>query len=116
MAGNRLGSRSKYVYLGDDGKNYSVLTDDSLAIAGTGAGAAFPSAFDPATPPSNYGGRFPRGAKPRVVFAEHADGTRRSLVCFSATATLYAVNLPKDVEIDADDFVTTGRRGEQMTF
>lgn len=116
MAGNLLGSRGKYVYLADDGKNYSVITDDSLAAAGTGAATAAPVEFDAASPPSNYAGRFPRGATPRVVFAEDDEGNRKSLVCFDPTADLYKANLAKEVEIDETTFTTTGRRGEKMTF
>lgn len=116
MAGNLLGSRSKYVYLADDGKNYSVITDDSLAAAGTGAGTAAPVAFDAASPPSNFGGRFPRGATPRVTFVEDAEGNRKSLICFDPTSDLYKTNLAKEVEIEAVTFTSTGRRGEKMTF
>jgi hypothetical protein len=102
--------------LSDDGKNYSVLTDDSLALIGLGAASAAPVAFDPASPPTNYGGRFPRGAKPRVVHVEDEDGNRKSLVCFAPTGTAYATNLPQVLTIEETDFTSTGRRGEQMTF
>ena len=116
MAGNLLGTRSKYVYTADDGKTYSVLTDDSLTVAGMGAAAAAPVEFDPASPPANYAGRFPRGARPRVVFVEDEDGNRKSLIAFNPTATNYATNTPKTIAIDTVDFVSTGRRGETMTF
>jgi hypothetical protein len=116
MAGNLLGNRAKYVYKADDNKNYSVITDESLAAAGTGAAAAAPSEFDAANPPANYGGRFPRGATVRVVFVEDSAGNRKALTCFDPTSSLYQTNLAKEVEIDGTTFTSTGRRGEKMTF
>lgn len=116
MAGNLLGNRSKYVYLGDDNKNYSVLTDESLAVAGTGAATAAPEEYDAASPPANYAGRFPRGATPRVVFVEDTSGNRKALVCFDPSADLYKTNQAKEVTIDTVEFTSTGRRGEKMTF
>lgn len=116
MAGNRLGPRIKLVYTSDEGTTYSILTDANFQIAGLGAATAAPVEFDPENPPANYGGRFPRGAKPRVVFAQATDGVRRELVACSPTADLYKTNTPQSVTIDSEAFITTGRRGEQVTF
>jgi len=116
MPGNLLGPRGKFVYLADDGTTYSVTTDSSLAVAGLGVGAGAPAAFDPQNPPTGYGGRFPRGARPRVVFAQDSNGNRKQLVAFDPTANLYETNLSQAVTIDNGAFVTTGRRGETYTF
>lgn len=116
MAGNLLGPRGKYVYEADDGSTYSITTDASLAVAGLGVADAAPVEFDPASPPAGYAGRFPRGAKPRVVHAQDAAGNRKSLVAFDPQADLYQSNLSQNVTIDETVFTTTGRRGETYTF
>lgn len=117
MTWNRLGSKTDYVYTSDSGNTYSVSTDDDLAVAGLGAGAAAPVAFDPENEPANYVGPFPRRAKPRVVFAQaDADGARKELIAFSPTANLYQTVSRQAVTIDGEDGVTTGRRGEKFTF
>ena len=116
MAGNLLGPRAKIVYLADDGKNYKLVTDASFLVAKAGAGAAEPAEFDAASPPANYAGAFPKGAKPRVVFAQDADGNRKSIICTDLTSQLYKSTLPQVVEIDTVEFTTTGRRGETYSF
>lgn len=116
MAGNLLGSRSKYVYKGDDGNNYSVITDDSLAVAKLGAADAAPVAFDPESPPANYAGRWPRGAETRKVFVEDSNGNRKALTAFDPTASLFATNLSQSVTIDEAAFTSKGRRGERYSF
>jgi hypothetical protein len=116
MAGNLLGARQKYVYISDTGDRYSWLTDTDLAVAGTGFEDAAPEVFDPANPPTSYVGRFPRGAQPRRVFVEDANGNRKALVAFDPDASLYATNTPASVTIDTVSFTSTGRKGERFTF
>lgn len=116
MAGNLLGPRAKIVYLGDDGKNYKIVTDASFVVEKAGAATAAPALFDAASPPTNYAGRFPRGAKPRVVFAQDTAGNRKEVVCTDATSALFKTTLPQVVSIDGTDFTTTGRRGETYSF
>jgi hypothetical protein len=111
-----LGGREKYVYESDTGDTYSWLTDTDLAVAGLGDADAAPEVFDPASPPDDYRGRFPRGAQPRRVFVEDANGNRKALVAFSPDADLYATNTPTSVTIDTVSFTSTGRRGEKFTF
>jgi hypothetical protein len=113
--GNRLGSRSKYLYNSDGGGTYILETDDSLAIAGFGAGGAAPVAFDPANPGSAVPA--PRRFSPRVVYVQAADGARKSMICFSATASAYARSTSGTYTIDSEaDWVSTGRRGEKQSF
>jgi hypothetical protein len=116
MAGNLLGARQKYVYKSDTGATYSWLTDTDLAVAGLGAADAAPAVFDPASPPANYVGRFPRGAEPRRVFVEDANGNRKALVAFDPTANFYATATPVNVTIDTVTFTSTGRKGEKFSF
>jgi hypothetical protein len=116
MAGNLLGPRGKYVYESDDGTNYVYTTDQDLAAAGLGVGAAAPVAFDPASPPANFGGQFPRGAEPRKVFVQDGSGNRKELIAASIDADLYATLLPTNVTIDTVTFTSTGRKGERFTF
>lgn len=114
MAGNRLGPREKYVYIADDGTEYALETDQSLAIAGTGSGAAAPVVYDPET---SDAGPPPKRFKPRVVFVQAADGARKELICFSPTASLYQTSSAETVTIDAEaGWDSTGRRGEKLTF
>lgn len=116
MAGNLLGNREKYVYVSDDLKSYGYTTDEDLAVAGLGPAAAAPTVYDPANPPTNYCGSFPRNFKPRVVFVQDADGNRKELIAASPSANLYQTNLAKPVTIDGVQFTSTGRRGEKMSF
>lgn len=116
MAGNLLGPKSKYVYSADNGDTYSILTDDSLAIAGFGSTTEAPEVFDPESPPPNYRGRFPRGAKPRKVFCQDANGNRKEVTAFTLDADLYSTVLSKNVTIDTVVFTTTGRKGEKFSF
>lgn len=114
MAGNRLGEREKYEYTSDGGEVYKLETDESLAVAGTGAGTAAPIVYDPAT---SDAGAEPKRFKPRVVFAQSpVDGARKEVICFDPTADLYQTEQSKTVVIDGETFVTTGRRGEKLTF
>lgn len=116
MAGNLLGPRGRYVYVSDDLTAYVVTTDVDLAVAGLGVGAAAPAVFDPGSPPANFGGRFPRGAVTRKVFAQDAAGNRKSLTAFAPSSDLYETNLAQNVTLDGTVFTTTGRRGERLTF
>lgn len=115
MAGNRLGSRSKYVYNNDAGGQYVLETDDSLAIAGFGAANAAPVLFNPASPGDATPA--PRRFKPRVVYLQAADGARKEVICFSATASAYARQTSGSYTIDTEEnWSSTGRRGEKLSF
>lgn len=116
MAGNLLGPREKYVYVSDDLKSYGYTTDEDLAVAGLGPADAAPTVYNPASPPIDYCGSFPRGFRPRVVFVQDAAGNRKELIAASPSADLYATNLAQNVTIDGVVFTTTGRRGEKMSF
>lgn len=121
MTGNRLGPKSNYIYQTDvPAIVYIVERDDDLAIAGYGAGTAAPVVFDPENPPSGKTVLTPpKRFKPRVVFIQSpTDGARKDMVCFDPTASLYASTQSQNAgDIDSDaTFVTTGRRGETLTF
>lgn len=114
MAGNRLGERSKYLYNSDGGSTYKVETDESLAIAGTGLGADPPTEYVAGVTPADPS---PKRFKPRVVFAQAADGARKELICFDQTSALYETDEGSTVTIDGEaGWVITGRRGEKLTF
>jgi hypothetical protein len=122
MVGQRLGSKSKYIYETDEtGVGYILEADDTLAnIAGTGVGAGTPDVFDPANPPAGLTlCPAPKRFNPRVVYIQSTtDGARKTLIAWSTTADLYATGISKAVpSLDTDtSFVTTGRKGEQLTF
>ena len=119
LSGNRLGPRQRYIYETDDlAIGYIITTDQDLAVAGTGTGAAAPEVYDPATPPAGLTVcPAPRRFTPRQVFIQDpASGARKSLICFSATADLYSASQPQSVTIDTLSFTTTGRKGEKLSF
>jgi hypothetical protein len=116
MAGNRLGERARYLYSSDSGSTYILETDSSLAIAGFGAAGAAPVAYNPATPGDATPA--PRRFKPRGVYVQSAaDGARKFVICFSATASAYARNNSASYTIDTEEgWQSTGRVGEKQTF
>lgn len=121
MTGNRQGPRSKYVYITDvPTVAYIYTTDDDLAVAGLGAAGAAPELFDPANPPAGLTiSPAPKNFSFRTVFAQSpTDGARKELIAAAPNANLYASTLSQSVpSIDSDTtFVTTGRKGEQLSF
>lgn len=115
MAGNRIGSRSKYVYVNDAGGEYILETDDSLAIAGFGAAAAAPVVFNPASPGDATPA--PRRFSPRIVYVQAADGARKAVIAFDPTAAAYERETSGTYTIDSESgWVSTGRRGEKLSF
>lgn len=119
LDGNRQGPRERYVYLTDDiTVAYILTTDQDLAVAGLGAGAAAPDVYDPANPPTGITiCPAPRRFSPRVVFVQDpVSGARKNLIAFSSTADLYSTSLSQTVTIDGLAFESTGRKGEKLTF
>lgn len=121
MTGNRVGSRNRYLYETEQaGILFIYTTDVDLALAGLGPGGAAPTVYDPANPPAGVTVcPAPANFSFRTVFAQSTtDGARKNLIAASATANLYATNISQTVpDIDGDStFVTTGRKGEQLSF
>lgn len=121
MTGNRLGPRQRYIYITDVPTiGYIYETDQDLAVAGLGAAGAAPEVFDPANPPSGITlTPAPRNFSFRTVFAQSTtDGVRKNLIAASPLANLYSATFSQSVPaIDTDtSFVTTGRKGEQLSF
>ena len=106
MAGNIMGGRSYYGYTADSGVSYSILMDDSLAVA---TGCVLNDTF-PAPP---------RRFKPRGVFVEKIVGSRvkrKFLICPLASSDLYKLGVTQQFTIDTVVFDSTGRRGETLSF
>lgn len=119
MAGNRLGPRARIIYESDEvGQVYILQIDASFIVAGAGAGGSTPDIFDPTDPPAGVMiCPPPRRFKPRIVYAQSANGDAvKEIVIASATGSLYATTLRKVVAIDGENFTTTGRRGEKISF
>lgn len=121
MAGNRLGPKKDYIYQTDvTSIVYIVSRDEDLAIAGYGAAGAAPVEYDPDNPPAGKTVLTPpKRFSPRVVFIQSTtDGARKDMICFDPTANLYNSSQSQSAgTIDSDtSFVTTGRKGEQLTF
>lgn len=119
MSGNLLGPRATYIYTPDvAGVLYLYTTDQDLAIAGLGDGAAAPVEFDPQNPPTPTPQTAPRNFNFRTVFAQDANGNRKNLIAANPTANLYNTTISTAIPdlAGATDFVTTGRKGETLSF
>lgn len=119
MAGNKLGSKDRYVYLADDTATAYILRRDiDLAVAGTGAAGNAPVLASAYTPPAGVTiCPPPKGFEPRKVnIIDRVDGATKGLICFDPTSNLYNASSTQQVTIDGDVFETTGRSGETLTF
>lgn len=119
MAGNKLGSKGKFVYISDDQSKVYILNRDlDLAVGGTGSGDAAPQSADGFTPSGSATiAGAPKGFEPRKVnIIDRTDGAKKALICFSPNSSLYNSSESKDVVIDGVTFTTTGRSGETQTF
>lgn len=119
LNGNRMGSRSKYLYQSDDDNIYYILTtDDDLAVAGFGDVSDPPEIYDPQNPPAT--GTIcpaPRRFKPRRVhLKDPISGAQKSPVAFYPDATAYSRSIGEQITIDGLAFTSTGRTGESLTF
>ena len=116
MAGNTLGPRAKFIYTSDSGARYVLTMDADL---GTAAGLPTRDATSGAGAT-----RRPTRFKPRVVFLEAtvpgAAGSegyvaRKELVV-NANNPLYNSDSAAAITIDGLEFISTGRRGEKLSF
>lgn len=111
--GQFTGTRSKYVYTSETGSEYILELDDTLAALSTTL-----TAFDPANPGTATSA--PRRFKPRGVYwkgtAAGFEGKRKFIVCGDANDTLYDTTVGAALTIDGAAGITTGRRGETLTF
>lgn len=114
--GQYSGSRGKYVYTSDDGREYVLTLDDTLVMTNSGL-----TVYDPAT--NTTAQNKPLRFKPRVVFWQGAIGTgaaakfvRKALIAGTTASGLFSAKAPQAITIDGASGTTTGRRGEKMTF
>lgn len=111
--GQFSGSRSKYVYDSDSGKQYVLTLDDSLVLVGSGL-----IPYDPATQATAVAA--PKGFQPRRVFwqgtAADFIGKRKALVAGNPADDLYAPDVPQTFAVDGVAGITTGKKGERMSF
>lgn len=111
--GQFTGTRSKYVYTSETGAEYILELDDTLAALSTTL-----TAFNPASPGTATSA--PRRFKPRGVYwkgtATGFEGKRKFVVCGDADDALYDTTIGAALTIDGAAGVTTGRRGETLTF
>jgi hypothetical protein len=113
--GQFSGERSRYVYESDGGVNFILTLDDTLVIAGSGL-----VPFDPQNPPAGGVCPAPKRFKPRGVYWQATDtgfeGKRKFIVAGTSAAAIYATNASTSFQVDSVDGLTTGRRGETLTF
>lgn len=112
--GQFLGPRGSYVYTSDSGDSYVITTDATLGAL-TGCDL---TAFNPASPGGATAA--PKRFKPRGVYwkgtATGYEKARKFLICGTTDATLYDTTVGATLTIDGVAGVTTGRRGETLTF
>lgn len=109
--GQFTGTRSKYQYTNDQGETYNLKLDDTLAtLTGTGLTAAVAGEGIPK----------PTGFQPRGVYwkgtATGFTTARKFIICGTVDAELYGSDSPQAVTIDGVAGITTGRRGESLSF
>lgn len=111
--GQFTGSRAKYVYTNDSGDNVILTLDTTLAALSTTL-----TAFDPANPGTATAA--PKRFKPRGVYWKGTGagfvGKRKFIVCGDPTDNLYDTSVGASLTVDGVAGVTTGRRGETLTF
>lgn len=107
MAGNTLGRRAYFRYTSDAGTAYNILTDIDLGTAG-----GLVQATDGAP-------TLPRRFKVRGVYAEATvagEIVRKFIPCSLLGSNAYNSDVSTSISIDGVNFLTTGRRGESMSF
>lgn len=103
--GNILGKRSVYVYTDDKGNTYTYRTDEELA-ASVGA-----------TKATAAGNALPKGFKPRGVYVElKTPEKQRKFIIVPLTTLAAWDNKSVDLTVATKPAMTTGRRGESMSF
>lgn len=118
--GQFVGSKRRVRYTSDDGENYSILRDETLADV---PNVDLPE-IDPGGNPAITGGTAPKGLKFRGVWwqanddvtPEELQGARKFLICGTTTSTLYQSSERQAVTVDGIAGTTTGRVGEKLRF
>jgi hypothetical protein len=109
--GQELGVRDKYTYTMDDGEKVRLVLDKTLGDA-PGNGLSTSTTADGA-------GNKPLNFKPRIVFVQRTTASgrtiRKQIVC-NADASLFTAKTVTNVTIGGDEYQTTGRRGETLSF
>ena len=111
--GQYTGQRGKFVYTSDTGEQYVLTMDATLAaIAGTGL-----TVYDP-TGAEKLPGK-PSRFKPRVVFWQgvlNNRTVRKQVICGTTDGALFSADGSGALAIDGVNGITTGRRGERITY
>lgn len=111
--GQFTGSREKYVYTSDDGTDYILTLDTTLA-----ATSSTLTLFDPANPGTAIPA--PRRFRPRGVHWQGTqagyEGRRKFLVCGDPSDPHYSRASGESFTVDLIQGRTTGRRGETLSF
>jgi hypothetical protein len=108
--GQFTGSKVKVAYTSDNGAVYNMSVDADLITAAQSLPAAT----------AGVGSSKPLGIKLRGVHWKATgagfEGSVKFLVCGSVDAPLYSSDAPQAVTIDGVTGITTGRRGETLSF
>lgn len=110
--GQFSGIRRKFIYTSDTGEQYVLTTDVTLAQV-PGCGLVAYAGLGEQLPPK------PARFKPRVVHWQGVlDGrmVRKRVICGTGDSALYAAQGAGALTIDGVNGITTGRRGERLTY
>lgn len=111
--GQFTGKRGGYLYTDEAGREYLLLLDNTLAtLAGTGLVRATTANSTTSSPK-------PIRFKPRGVYWESTTSAtpgRKFIICGTQLSALYASNAPVALTIDGIAGVTTGRKGESLSY
>jgi hypothetical protein len=109
--GQELGVRDKYTYTMDDGSRVRLVLDKTL-------GDVEENGLVTSTTTDGAGNK-PLNFKPRVVFVQRTTPggrtIRKQIVC-NADSPLYTAETVSNVDVGVEEYQTTGRRGETLSF
>lgn len=109
--GQFSGVRKTYEYTSDTGAVYLLTLDATL-------GDLTDNGLTPATQ-TTTGTPAPKRFEPRVVFWSgtlNGKEVKKNLICGSTSAPLYDLNISQAQTVDGVAGITTGRKGEKLSF
>lgn len=111
--GQFLGPKATYLYVSDSNETYRIRRDQDLAaIDGVDlVRATVQNSIGSQAKPDRF--------EPRGVFWQATSiepGARKFIICGTRQAALYVSTISQALTIDGVPGVTTGRKGETMTF
>lgn len=111
--GQELGPKASYVYTSDNGTEFVILRDTTLALTTATGLTLF-------TPGSGFGFTLPRRFRPRGVYwigvGANNRVIRKFIICGTVDSVLYSSDSSLPLTIDGIAGFTTSRYGEQYQY